>query len=296
MIGWVSILPQKQMWSNYFLDVCPKETSVQRYFIITLWFANNSYGSFLPHNRWSRDIFLWQPYKCVSYEVSHEANCIYFSCLIPVRIVLCMATCCCKDFFNEKLLCCDVSILVIGSMDFAVLGMINVKKMHGKLIITYLWSHQIQDALGNNAYSSMTLFHLPLTLRQEGIHNDGHPHCICCICGHSCTGSHFFGICASKSESCWMNLSSCWPTTVWFQLLLCQYQFIVACCNLFSCNGAVVLHAYWCVTYMVAITVIMIVKWHWRLDTFNGLTTLILVLGVTLGTLLLGDKDNANQW
>jgi hypothetical protein len=34
---------------------------------------------------------------------------------------------------------------------------------------------------------------------------------------------------------------------------------------------------------MVAITVIVIVKWHWRLDAFNGLTTLILALGVMLG-------------
>ncbi len=91
-----------------------------------------------------------------------------------------------------------------------------------------------------------------------------------------------FGICASKSGSCWMNLSSCWPTTVWLQLLLCQYQLIVACCNLFSCNGAVVLCMCWHVTIIVAIRVIMIVKWHWRLDAFNGIITLIVMLGVRL--------------
>ncbi len=32
---------------------------------------------------------------------------------------------------------------------------------------------------------------LPLPFKQEGIHNNGHPHCIWCICGHSCTGSPF---------------------------------------------------------------------------------------------------------
>ncbi len=124
---------------------------------------------------------------------------------------------------------------------------------------------------------------LPLPLRQEGIHNDGCPCCISCIRGHSCTGSHFFGICASKSGSCWMNLSSGWPTTVWLQLLLHQYQLMVACCNLFSCNGAVVFCACWHVTIIVAITIIVIVKWHRCLDAFNGITTLIVALGVTVG-------------
>ncbi len=92
-----------------------------------------------------------------------------------------------------------------------------------------------------------------------------------------------FGICSSKSGSCWMNLSSCWPITVWLQLLLRQYQLIVGCCNLFSCNGIVVLCVCWHVTIIVAITVIVIIKWHWHLDAFNGITTLIVVLGVTLG-------------
>ncbi len=91
---------------------------------------------------------------------------------------------------------------------------------------------------------------LPLLLRQEGIHNDGHPRCIWCIRGHSCTGSH------------------------------CQYQLIVACCNLFR---AVVLCVCCHITIIVAIMVIMIVKWHWRLDAFNGITTLIVALSVTLG-------------
>ncbi len=94
---------------------------------------------------------------------------------------------------------------------------------------------------------------LPLPLKQEGIHNDGCPRCIWCICGHSCTGSH------------------------------CQYQLIIAYCNLFSCNGAVVLCMCWHVTIIVAITVIMIVKWHWHLDAFNGITMLIIASGVTLG-------------
>ncbi len=101
----------------------------------------------------------------------------------------CVATCCCNNHFNETFLCYGVSILVINPIDSAILGMINVKKLHGKSITLYLWFNQIQNALGHNAYSSMTLFPLPLI--QEGIHNDGHPHCIWCICGHRCTGSHF---------------------------------------------------------------------------------------------------------
>ncbi len=44
-----------------------------------------------------------------------------------------------------------VSILVIDSMDSAVLGMIDVKKLHGKLITMYLWPHQIWDAPGHYA-------------------------------------------------------------------------------------------------------------------------------------------------
>ncbi len=80
-----------------------------------------------------------------------------------------------------------------------------------------------------------------------------------------------------------MNLSSCWPTTVWLQLRLCPYQVTVDCCNLFSCNGEVVLCACWHISNIVAIMVIVIVKWHWYLDAFNDLTTLILALGVMLG-------------
>ncbi len=93
-----------------------------------------------------------------------------------------------------------------------------------------------------------------------------------------------FGICTSKSESCWMNLSSLWPTTVWLQILLCPYQLIVDCCNLFGCNaGAVVLCACCQVTIIVAITIIVIVMWVWHLDAFNCLITLILALGVMFG-------------
>ncbi len=91
-----------------------------------------------------------------------------------------------------------------------------------------------------------------------------------------------FGICASKSGSCWMNLPSCWPTTVWLQLLLCPYQLIVDC-YLFNCNGALVLCVCWHVTIIMAIMVIVIIKWHWHLDAFNGLITLILALGFMLG-------------
>ncbi len=41
---------------------------------------------------------------------------------------------------------------------------------------------------------------LLLPLRQEGIHNDGHPCCIWCICGYSCIGSHFLAYAQVKVE------------------------------------------------------------------------------------------------
>ena len=44
----------------------------------------------------------------------------------------------------------------------------------------------------------------------------------------------------------------------------------------------------------MAIIVIVIVEWHWCLDVFNGITTMILVLDVTLGFALC-DKDNSNK-
>ncbi len=74
---------------------------------------NNSHGSFLPHYGWSWDIFPWQPYNCVSYAMSHEANHIYFSCLVPVRTVFCVATCCCNDRFNETLFVMVFSFLLL---------------------------------------------------------------------------------------------------------------------------------------------------------------------------------------
>ncbi len=162
----------------------------------------------------------------------------------------------------------------------AILGMINGNKLHGKSIIRIC--DLIKYKMRWDAMPTAT-WHTPSSSRQESFNNDGRPHCIWCIRGHCCTGSHFFGICTGKSGSCWMNLSSRWPTTVWFQLLLRQYQLKVACCNLFSCNGGLVLCVCWHVTIIVAITVIVIVKWHWHSDAFNGLTTLIIVLGVTLG-------------
>ncbi len=105
-----------------------------------------------------------------------------------------------------------------------------------------------------------------------------------------------YGICASKRGSCWMSLSSCWPTTVWLQLLLCPYQLIVDCCNLFGCNsGAVVLCACCHITIIVAIMVITIVKvtlafgriqWHNNIDC---------CVGCHLGHLRLHDKDTGHQ-
>ncbi len=92
-----------------------------------------------------------------------------------------------------------------------------------------------------------------------------------------------------------MNLSSGWPTTVRLQLLLCQYQLIVASCNLFSCNGAVVLCMCWHVTIIVAITVIVIVKvalafgciqWHNKVDR---------CIGYHIGCLLLRDKEQGRH-
>jgi hypothetical protein len=54
----------------------------------------------------------------------------------------CVATCCCNGRFNETFFCYGVSILVIDPTDATVLGMMDVKKMHGKSFTSYLCSHQ----------------------------------------------------------------------------------------------------------------------------------------------------------
>ncbi len=215
--------------------------------------------SFLPHYQWSRDIFPRQLYKCVSYEMSHEANHIYFSCFVPVRIVFCMATCCCNSHFKRNPFCYGIFILVIDPMDSAVLGTINGKKLHGKSIIR-IWD-LIKYKMRWDIMPTAT-WHTPSSFK-TGRHSQWWLSTLHLM--HSWAQLHrqsLFGICASKSGSCWMNLSSLWPTTVWLELLLHQYQLIVACCNLFTCNGSVVLCVCWNVTIIAAIKVIVIVKWH----------------------------------
>ncbi len=103
-----------------------------------------------------------------------------------------------------------------------------------------------------------------------------------------------FGICTSKSGNCWVNLSSCWPAIVWLQLLLQQYQLIVVCCNLFSCNGAVVLCVCWNITIIVAITVIMIIKVALAFGCIQWPNNVDYCIGCHAGHLLLSD-NNANQ-
>ncbi len=164
-------------------------------------------------------------------------------------------------------------------MGSAVLGMINVKDCMGSF-----WGFVISSNTRCTGMQCLQL-HDILPLPQD---RKAFTMMVIHVASDAFVGTvaqlvTFFGICASKSGNCWMNLSSCWPTTAWLQLLLHQYQLIVACCNLFSCNGAVVLCMCWHVTIIVVITVIVIVKWHWRLDAFNGITTLIIALGVTLG-------------
>ena len=104
----------------------------------------------------------------------------------------------------------------------------------------------------------------PLPLKQEGILNDGRPCCIWCICGHSCAGSH------------------------------CQYQLIIVCCNLFSCNGSVVLcvltHQHYCGNHdhrdhQVALALRRIL-WHNNVDC---------CIECHVGHLHLCDKDDTNQ-
>ncbi len=212
--------------------------------------------------------------------MSHEANHIYFTCFVPVRIVFLCGNICCSNHFNETLFAMVFSFSSLTQWTLPSWGWLMWINCTGSQL------HCICDLIKYKMrWDTMptATWHTPYSSRQEGIHNVGRPRCIWCIRGHSCTGSHFFGICASKSGSHWMNLSSCWPTTVWLQLLLCPYQLIVVYCNLFSCNGAVVLRVCWHVTLIMAITIIVIAKWHWRLDTFNGITMLIVALGVTLG-------------
>ncbi len=183
---------------KYFFDVCPKEITVQRLFIITLWFAHKSHGSFRPHHGWSWDIFSQQPYKCVRYEMSHKANHMYFSCLMPVQIFFCVATCWCNNHFNETFLCHGISILVTDPMDSAILGLIHVKILHGKSITCF---NSFFSRVWNAGTQCLQLYDiLPLPWRKEGIHNDGCPHCIWCICGHSCIGSHLLAYAQVKVE------------------------------------------------------------------------------------------------
>jgi hypothetical protein len=98
----------------------------------------------------------------------------------------------------------------------------------------------------------------------------------------------FFGLCTSKSESCWINLSYCWQAIIWLQLLLCSYQLTVDWCNLISCSGAVVLHVCWYVTMIDTSQwwwqswSSWFSKWQWRLDAFDCITALIVALGVML--------------
>jgi hypothetical protein len=45
---------------------------------------------------------------------------------------------CYNDRFKETYFCYGVSIIVIDPMDSAILGMINVNELHGKLTTMYL--------------------------------------------------------------------------------------------------------------------------------------------------------------
>ncbi len=125
-------------------------------------------------------------------------------------LCFCVATWCCNDWFNEMFFIYGVSILVVDPMDSAILGMINVKKLHGKSITFFLWSHQIQDALGHNAYSSRHT----LSFFKTGRHSQLWSSILYLM--HLWAQLHrksLFGICASKIGSCWMNLSSCCTQT-----------------------------------------------------------------------------------
>ncbi len=164
--------------------------------------------------------------------------------LIPVRIDFCMATCCCRDRFNY-----GIFILVIDPTNFVILGAINVKKLHGKSITMYLWSHQIQDALWHQAYSYT--WHIPSSFK---------------------TGRH---------SQWWLSMLHL--MLPWAQLHRQSLSISTYSCLSQSIQLQLVLCVCWHVAIILAITVIMIIKWHWHLDTFNGLTTLIVQLGVTLG-------------
>ena len=112
--------------------------------------------SFLTHYGWSQDISPRQPYKCVSYEMSHEANHIYFSCLIPVRIVFWVATCCCNNHSNETRLMLWRLHMSHQPNGLCRLGDDECEEIAREVNYTYLWSHQIQDVLRHNAYCYMT--------------------------------------------------------------------------------------------------------------------------------------------
>ncbi len=186
------------MWSNkVFLWHLSKRNAVQRFIIITLFFANNCHGSFLPQYGLSWDIFPRQSYKCVSYEMSHEANHIYYSCLVPVRIVSCIATCCCNYHFNE-ILFAMVFYFCHWPNGLCQLGDDECEEIAREV------KYNVFVISSNTRYAGIQCLQLhdilPLPLRQEGIHNDSCPRCIWCICGHSCTGSHFLAYVQVKVE------------------------------------------------------------------------------------------------
>ncbi len=213
--------------------------------------------------------------------MSHKANHIYFSCLIPVRIFFCVATFCCNNNFNDMFLSLQCFHISHWPNGLCHLGDDKCKEIARQVKKNVLMISSNTRCAGRQC---LQLHDFVPSSFKTGRHSPWWLSTLCMM--HLRAQLHrqlLFGICTGKRGSCWMNLSSCWPTTVWLQLLLCPYQLIVDFCNLFSCNWAVVLCTCWHITTMVAITIIVIVKWHWPLDAFNGLTTLIVALGVTLG-------------
>ncbi len=165
-------------------------------------------------------------------------------------------------------------------MDSAILGTIHVNKLHGKSIIHICdlikykmrwdtmpkatWHTPSSFETGRHSQwwsSTLHLMHLWAQLHRQSLS----------------------GICASKSGSCWMNLSSCWTTTVLASAptaSISTYSCLLKSIQL-QCGSKLCMC--WHNTIIVAITVIVIVKWHCCLDAFNGITTLIVTLGVMLG-------------
>jgi hypothetical protein len=135
---------------------------------------------------------------------------------------------------------------------------------------------------------------LPLPLRQEGIHNDDVPHCIWCICGHSCACSHFLAYAQEKLEAVELIYhlagqqsfasapTASISTSSWL-LQSIQLQLSISLARVLTCHNYCGNHGHCDCQVALAFGHI---QWHNSVDC---------CIGCHVRCLLLRNKDNTNQ-